>query len=50
MAKEIRLTPDLIRELERVLTSGNSAELAVRNGVVVLWSVKNKKQYEQPIA
>lgn len=40
----------MIREIERVLTEGKSAELAVRNGVVVLWSVTNKKKYEQPIA
>lgn len=48
--KDIRLSPAMVKELERVLSAGNSAELAVRNGAVVLWAVKSKKKHEQPIA
>jgi len=50
MPFEVKLTPAIVREIERALSSGKSAELAVRNGKVILWSVSSKKKYELPIA
>jgi len=46
----ISLEPELIAEIEEILKSGKSVEIAVRNGKIVVWAVSNKKRYEQPIA
>lgn len=46
----ISLDPELIAEIEEILKSGKSVEIAVRNGKIVVWAVSNKKRYEQPIA
>ena len=46
---EPKLSKDIIRQIEQILASGRNAELAIRNGKVILWSVNSKKKYEQPI-
>lgn len=44
---EIKLNKELIRQIEQILANGKNAELAIRNGKVILWSVTSKKKYEQ---
>ena len=50
MLENIRLTNELIRQIEQILSQGRTVEMAVRNGKVILWSVNSKKKYELPIA
>lgn len=50
MIENIRLTNELIRQIEQILSQGRTVEMAVRNGKVILWSVNSKKKYELPIA
>lgn len=45
----IRLTEEVIREIEKILSNGKSVEMAVRNGKVILWSVNSKKKIEMSI-
>ena len=49
MIENIRLTNELIRQIEQILSQGRTVEMAVRNGKVILWSVNSKKKYELPI-
>lgn len=44
----IKLTSELIRTIEEILSSGKTVEIAVRNGKIVAWAVNSKKKYEQP--
>lgn len=46
---EIKLSQEMIKQIEQILANGRSAELAIRNGKVILWAVTNKKKYEMPI-
>ena len=46
---EINLNKETIRQIEQILANNRNAELAVRNGKVILWSVNSKKKYEQAI-
>lgn len=50
MKKEIRLTPEAVRQIEEILTAGKTVEIAERHGKVIVWAVSSKKKYEQPIA
>ena len=50
MEKEIRLTPEVVREIEEILTAGKTVEIAERHEKVVIWAVSSKNKYEQPIA
>ena len=50
MEKEIRLTPEAVRKIEEILTTGKTVEIAERHEKVVVWAVSSKKKYEQPIA
>lgn len=50
MEKEIRLTPEAVRQIEEILTTGKTVEIAERNEKVIVWAVRSKKKYEQPIA
>lgn len=50
MEKEIRLTPEAVRKIEEILTTGKTVEIAERHEKVVVWAVRSKKKYEQPIA
>ena len=50
MIENIRLTNELIRQIEQILSQGRTVEMAVRNGKVILWAVNSKKKYELPIA
>lgn len=50
MEKEIRLTPEVVRKIEEILTTGKTVEIAQRHDTVVVWAVSSKKKYEQPIA
>ena len=43
MEREIRLTPEVVRKIEEILTAGKTVEM-------VVWAVSSKKKYEQPIA
>ena len=48
--REIRLTQEAVREIEKILTAGKTVEIAERHEKVVVWAVSSKKKYEQPIA
>ena len=48
--KEIRLTPEAVRKIEDILTTGKTVEIAERHEKVIVWAVSSKKKYEQPIA
>ena len=50
MEKEIRLTPEVVRKIEEILTAGKTVEIAERHGKVVVWAVSSKKKSDQPIA
>mgnify|MGYP000683498590 FL=1 len=50
MEKEIRLTPEAVRQIEEILTTGKTVEIAERHEKVIVWAVSSKKKYEQPIA
>ena len=50
MEKEIRLTPEVVRKIEEILTAGKTVEIAERHEKGVVWAVSSKKKYEQPIA
>lgn len=50
MEKEIRLTPEAVRQIEEILTTGKTVEIAKRHEKVIVWTVSSKKKYEQPIA
>ena len=50
MEREIRLTPEVVRKIEEILTAGKSVEIAQRRDSVVVWAVSSKKKYEEPIA
>ena len=50
MEKEIRLTPEAVRQIEEILTAGKTVEIAERHEKVIVWAVSSKKKYEQPIA
>ena len=49
MNESIRLTPEVVREIEKILSNGKTVEMAVRSGKVILWSVNSKKKIEMPI-
>lgn len=49
MEKEIRLTPEAVRKIEEILTTGKTVEIAERHEKVIVWAVSSKKKYEQPI-
>lgn len=48
--KEIRLTPEVVRQIEEILAAGKTVEIAERHERVIVWAVSSKKKYEQPIA
>lgn len=50
MEREIRLTPEVVRKIEEILTAGKTVEIAERHEKVIVWAVNSKKKYEQPIA
>ena len=50
MEKEIHLTPEVVRKIEEILTTGKTVEIAERHENVIVWAVSSKKKYEQPIA
>lgn len=50
MEKEIRLTPEAVRQIEEILTTGKTVEIAERHEKVIVWAVSSKKKYELPIA
>lgn len=50
MKKEIRLTPEVVRTIEEILTTGKTVEIAERHEKVIVWAVSSIKKYEQPIA
>lgn len=50
MEKEIRLTPEAVRQIEEILTTGKTVEIAERHEKAIVWAVSSKKKYEQPIA
>ena len=43
------LDAECIAIIEDIIKKGNSAEIAVRNGKIVIWSVNSKKKHEKPI-
>ena len=43
------LDEESIAVIEEILRKGNSAEIAIRNGKVVIWSVASKKKSEKPL-
>lgn len=43
------LDAECIAIIEEIIKKGNSAEVAVRNGKIVIWSVNSKKKHEKPI-
>ncbi len=43
------LDAECIAIIEEIIKKGNSAEIAVRNGKIVIWSVNSKKKHEKPI-
>lgn len=43
---DVKLTSDMIRKIEEVLSKGKNAELAIRKDCIVLWGVSSKKEYE----
>lgn len=45
----IMLTPKIVKALESILSKGMTAQIGVRNGNVVVWQVKSKKELEQPV-
>ena len=49
MEKEIRLTPEAVRKIEEILTTGKTVEIAERHEKVIVWAVSSKKKYEQPL-
>lgn len=49
MKKEIRLTPEAVRQIEEILTTEKTVEIAERHEKVIVWAVSSKKKYEQPI-
>ena len=48
--KEISLTPEVVRQIEEILATGKTVEIAERHAKVIVWAVSSKKKYEQPIA
>ena len=46
MNTPIRLSEKAIDEINELLTSGKTVEIAVRNGRLIIWETKSKKKYE----
>ena len=49
MEKEIRLTPEAVRQSEEILTTGKTVEIAERHEKVIVWAVSSKKKYEKDL-
>ncbi len=47
--EKIHLTPEMVRQIEEILASGKTVEIAERHNNVIVWAVSSKKKYEQPI-
>ena len=43
MEKEIRLTPEVVRKIEEILTTGKTVEIAERHEKVVVWATDTEK-------
>ena len=43
----IRLSREMIRQIEDILAAGKTVEIAIRNGKLIIWAVSSKKKYEQ---
>jgi len=48
--EELKLNKETVARIEQILARGQNAELALRNGRIIVWSVSSKKQHEQPVA
>ena len=47
MEKEIRLTPEAVRQIEEILTTGKTVEIAERHEKVIVWAGSSKKKYDR---
>jgi len=45
MEKEIRLTPEAVRQIEEILKHHNQAEVKVEDSSVVVIEIRRKKKY-----
>lgn len=43
------LSPECIEKIEAIVNDGKTAEIAIRGGKLVVWSVSSKKKYEMPV-
>ena len=43
MEKEIRLTPEVVRKIEEILTAGKTVEIAERHEKVIVWRSAAKR-------
>ena len=43
------ITREVIKQIEDILRSGKSVEIAIRNGKLVVWAVSSKKRYETTV-
>ena len=50
MEKEIRLTPEVVRKIEEILTTGKTVAIAERHAKAAVWAVSSKQKYAQPLA
>lgn len=50
MTPNVILPPAIVREIEEILKSGKEAEVAIRNGKLIVWAVSNKKKCEVVIS
>ena len=50
MRTEIQLSPAAVRQINESLTKGNSVEISVRNGTLIIWETSSKKKYEVCVA
>jgi len=46
MRTEIRLSPQAVKQMEEILSSGRAVEARVLNGRLVIWENTSKKKYE----
>ena len=50
MKKQFSLPPEAVPKINGILSDGKDVQIAVRNGKLIVWGIKNKKEFEVVVA
>lgn len=49
MSREVKLSPEAVKEINDILSRGKGVEIGIRSGKLIVWEMTSKKKHEVAI-